>query len=42
MNWLKSFNKSEENKQTKILKKSYYSHYVLGKQKYLNLRKQIN
>ena len=37
INWLKSFNKSEENK-LKFLN-TYYSHDVLGKLKYLNLRK---
>ena len=37
MNFLKSFNKSEENKLKSL--NTYYSHGVLGKQKYLNLRK---
>ena len=37
INWLKSFNKSEENK-LKFLN-TYYSHDVLGKLKYSNLRK---
>ena len=37
MNFLKSFNKSEENKLKSL--NTYYSHSVLGKQKYLNLRK---
>ena len=37
MNWLKSFNKSEENKLRSL--NAYYSHNVLGKRKYLNLRK---
>ena len=36
INWLKSFNKSEENKLRSL--NTYYSHNVLGKQKYLNLR----
>ena len=36
-NWLKSFNKSEENKLRSL--NTYYSHDVLGKRKYLNLRK---
>ena len=37
INWLKSFNKSEEN----ILRavNAYYSHNVFGKRKYLKLRK---
>ena len=35
INWLKSFNKSEENKLRSL--NTYYSHDVLGKQKYLNL-----
>ena len=34
---IKSFNKSEENKLKSL--NTYYSHGVLGKQKYLNLRK---
>ena len=37
INWLKSFNKSEENKLRSL--NTYYSHDVLGKRKYLNLRK---
>ena len=37
INWLKSFNKLEENKLRSL--NTYYSHYVLGKPKYLNLRK---
>ena len=37
INWLKGFNKSEENKLR--LLNTYYSHNVLGKRKYLNLRK---
>ena len=37
INWLKSFNKSEENKLRSL--NTYYSHNVLGKRKYLNLRK---
>ena len=40
MNWLKSFNKSEENKLRSL--NTYYSHDVLGKRNNLNLRKQIN
>ena len=39
-NWLKSFNKSEENKLRSL--NTYYSHNVLGKRKYLNLRKANN
>ena len=35
--WLKSFNKSEENKLRSS--NTYYCHNVLGKRKYLNLRK---
>ena len=37
INWLKSFNKSEENNLRSV--NTYYSHNVLGKRKYLNLRK---
>ena len=37
INWLKSFNKSEENKLRSL--GTYYTHGVLGKQNYLNLRK---
>ena len=37
INWLKSFNKLEENKLRSL--NTYYSHNVLGKRKYLNLRK---
>ena len=37
MNWLKSFDKSEENKLRSL--NTYYSHDFLGKRKYLNLRK---
>ena len=37
MNWLKSFNKSEENKLRSL--NTCYSHNVLGERKYLNLRK---
>ena len=37
INWLKIFNKSEENKLRSW--NTYYSHNVLGKQKYLNSRK---
>ena len=37
INWLKSFNKSEENKLRSL--NTYYSHNVLAKRKYLNLRK---
>ena len=37
INWPKSFNKSEENKLRSL--NTYYSHDVLGKRKYLNLRK---
>ena len=37
INWLKSFNKSEENKLRSL--NTYYSHNVLGKRNYLNLRK---
>ena len=37
INWLKSFSKSEEKKLRSS--STYYSHDVLGKRKYLNLRK---
>ena len=37
MNWLKSFNKSEEKKLRSL--NTYYSRVVLRKRKYLNLRK---
>ena len=37
MNWLKSFKKSEENKLRSL--NTYYFLDVLGKSKYLNLRK---
>ena len=37
INWRKSFIKSEENKLRSL--NAYYSHDVLGKRKYLNLRK---
>ena len=37
INWLKSFNKSEENNLRCV--NTYYSHNVLEKRKYLNLRK---
>ena len=37
INWLKSFNKSEENNLRSV--NTYYSHNVFGKGKYLNLRK---
>ena len=37
INWLKSFNKSEENKLRSW--NTYYSHNVLRKRKYLNLKK---
>ena len=37
INWLKSFNKSEENKL--MFLNTHYSHNVLGKLKYSNLRK---
>ena len=37
INWLKSFNKSEENKPRSL--NTYYSNDVLGKREYLNLRK---
>ena len=37
INWLKSFNKSEENKLRSL--GTYYSHDILGKRNYLNLRK---
>ena len=37
INWLKSFNKSGENKPRSL--NTYYSHDVLGKREYLNLRK---
>ena len=37
INWLESFNKSEENKLGSL--NTYYSHNVLRKRKYLNLRK---
>ena len=40
MNWLKSFNKSEENKLRSL--NTYYFHDVLGKRNNLTLRKQIN
>ena len=37
MNWLRSFNKSEKNKLSSL--NTYYSQDVLGKQRYLNLKK---